>query len=93
MSTKLVSQSDLLINLDHEHLDQENYSSRLSKLQIEAEVFLSQKPFNKFRVNKTKRQLFEILKLINEKSKVSTDELPRTYSLTKFFQTRDSLIP
>lgn len=79
MSKKPLISPEPLSLIENEILDTETYSQKISKLQIEAEVILSQKPFNNLRVNKSKRQLYEILKLHNEKYNVSTDELPRTY--------------
>ncbi len=77
MTTKSPLQSETL-TFSHEILDNETYNQRLSKLQIEADVLLSNKAFNNLQVNKSKFQLFELLKRHNEKYKISTDELPRT---------------
>ena len=77
MTTKAPIQTENYMYAN-EILDVETYNQRLSKLQIESDVLLSNKPFNNLKVNKSRVQLFELLKRHNEKYKISTDELPRT---------------
>lgn len=84
MATKVAFQPDPAF-FHQEILDAETYNQRLSKLQIEIDVILSQKPFNNLKVNKSKIHLYELLKRHNEKKSISTDELPRTFFIFLLF--------
>ena len=79
MMTKSSSSENPAVLLPEPFLDPETYTQRLSKLQIESDVLLNNKPLNHVRLNKNKMQLFELLKRHNERKKISTEELPRTY--------------
>lgn len=65
--------------LSEPFLDPETYTQRLSKLQIEADVLLNNKPLNHVRLHKNKMQLFEMLKWHNDRHPKPSDELPKMY--------------
>ena len=77
--TKSSSSEKPISMLPEPFLDPETYTQRLSKLQIESDVLLSNKPLNHVRLHKNKMQLFELLRRHNETKKISSTELPTTY--------------